>query len=261
MRIKPKKSLGQNFLVDKNVIKKISEIYPINKDSEIVEIGPGTGNLTDFLIKKKPKKIFLIEKDKNLFLNLKKKYNNAKILNDDILNLSLKKIITKKTIIFGNLPFNISSQILTKFILNKENLSVNILIFMFQKELADRILAQTNTSGYGRLTILTNWKFTVKKLFDISSNSFFPKPKIKSTLLMFKKKEKFKSFKDPESLGKITKIFFNQRRKKIKNQFKAVFNNNTEIAESLNIDLNSRPQNLTPEIYYNLTHEFEKLRE
>ena len=260
MRIKPKKSLGQNFLIDKNIIKKIIEAYPISKESEILEIGPGTGNLTEFFLKKEPKKIFLIEKDKNLFLNLKRKYNKIEIINDDILKLSLKEIVNEKTIVFGNLPYNISSQILTRFILNKENLPLKVFIFMFQKELADRIIAKTNTSNYGRLTILANWKFTVKKLFDISPTSFFPKPKVKSTLLFFKMKEDFNLFKEPETLSKITKIFFNQRRKKIKNQFKRLFDNYLDIAENLSIDLNCRPQNLKPEIYYNLVHEFEKLR-
>ena len=260
MRIKPKKSLGQNFLIDKNIIKKITEAYPISNESEILEIGPGTGNLTEFFLKKEPKKIFLIEKDKNLFLDLKRKYNKIEIINDDILKLSLKEIVNEKTIVFGNLPYNISSQILTRFILNKENLPLKVFIFMFQKELADRIIAKPNTSSYGRLTILTNWKFKVKKLFDISPNSFFPKPKVKSTLLFFRIKENFNLFKEPETLGKITKIFFNQRRKKIKNQFKKLFDNYEEIAENLSIDLNCRPQNLKPEVYYNLVHELEKLR-
>ena len=260
MRIKPKKSLGQNFLIDKNIIKKIAEAYPISNESEILEIGPGTGNLTEFFLKKEPKKIFLIEKDKNLFLDLKRKYNKIEIINDDILKLSLKEIVNEKTIVFGNLPYNISSQILTRFILNKENLPLKVFIFMFQKELADRIIAKPNTSSYGRLTILTNWKFKVKKLFDISPNSFFPKPKVTSTLLFFRMKENFNLFKEPETLGKITKIFFNQRRKKIKNQFKKLFDNYEEIAENLSIDLNCRPQNLKPEVYYSLVHELEKLR-
>ena len=260
MRIKPKKSLGQNFLIDKNIIKKITETYPISNESEILEIGPGTGNLTEFFLKKEPKKIFLIEKDKNLYLDLKKKFNKIEVINDDILKLSLKKIVTEKTIVFGNLPYNISSQILTRFILNKENLPLKVFIFMFQKELADRIIAKPNTSSYGRLTILTNWKFNVKKLFDVSPNSFFPKPKVTSTLLFFRMKENFNLFKEPETLGKITKIFFNQRRKKIKNQFKKLFDNYEEIAENLSIDLNCRPQNLKPEVYYNLVHELEKLR-
>ena len=260
MRIKPKKSLGQNFLIDKNIIKKITEAYPISNDSEILEIGPGTGNLTEFFLKKEPKKILLVEKDKNLFLDLKRKYNKVEIINDDILKLSLKEIVNDKTIVFGNLPYNISSQILTRFILNKENLPLKVFIFMFQKELADRIIAKPNTSSYGRLTILTNWKFKVKKLFDISPNSFFPKPKVTSTLLFLRMKENFNLFKQPENLEKITKIFFNQRRKKIKNKFKRLFDNYEEIAETLGIDLNCRPQNLKPEIYYNLVHEFEKLR-
>ena len=261
MNIKSKKSLGQNFLIDKNIIKKISEAKSINNDNEILEIGPGTGNLTDYLIKKKPKNLFLIEKDKNLSDYLKSKYDeNIKIYNDDILNFNLKKILTKKTIVFGNLPYNISSQILINFILNKENIYFDSLIFMFQKELADRIIAKINTSDYGRLTILTNWKFNVKKIFDINPNSFYPKPKVKSSLLIFTPKKDFFYFKSSESLEKITRICFNKRRKKIKNQLNFLFNNNIQLVKNLNIDLNLRPQNIKSETYFRLAQEYEKLR-
>ena len=147
MNIKPKKKLGQNFLIDKNIIKKIVECVSINNENEILEIGPGTGNLTEFLIKKNPKKIFLIEKDKNLINILKNKfYNKAKILNEDILQFSKNDLLTDNSIIFGNLPYNVSSQILTKFIFNKEKFKFKMLIFMFQKELADRIVADVNNS-------------------------------------------------------------------------------------------------------------------
>ena len=131
---------------------------------------------------------------------------------------------------------------------------------MFQKELADRIIANVNSSKYGRLSIISNWKFNISKVFDISSNSFFPKPKIKSSLLIFTHKKNIYKFRNPKILEEITKVFFNQRRKKIKKQFNSLFNNNQEIVRKLNIDLNLRPQNLSPEIYYNLTIELEKLR-
>ncbi len=260
MKLKPNKKLGQNFLIDKNVIKKIANSVPINEESEILEIGAGTGNLTEFLINKKPKKIFLVEKDKKLFEILKNKFKNKiEIFNEDILEFSRNNLLSNNSIIFGNLPYNISSKILTKFVFNVEKFKFKILVFMFQKELADRIIAQVDTSNYGRLSILCNWKFDVEKLFEIGPNSFYPKPKIKSTLLIFRHKDKIFNFDNPKSLEKITNIFFNQRRKKIKKQFNYLFKNNLQIISKLNIDLNLRPQNLTPETYFKLAKELEKL--
>ena len=259
--IRAKKSLGQNFLIDKNIIKKITESYPISNDSEILEIGPGTGNLTEFFLKKEPKKIFLIEKDKNLFLNLKRKYNKIEIINDDILKLSLKEIVNEKTIVFGNLPYNISTEILSKWIINsKNNLWFECLILMFQKEVADRIIAEFNSSNYGRLSIICNWKLNIKKICDIKPEAFSPKPKIDSTLLFFYPKKNFIKIKNPNNLEKITRIFFNHRRKMIKKPFNLLFNGNLDIIQKLNLDLSLRPQNLDFETYYKLTNEFEKLR-
>ena len=260
MNLKPKKSLGQNYLVDKNIINKIVNCVVIDHENEILEIGPGTGKLTESILNKKPKKVFLIEKDEKLSKLLSEKFQNKiKIFNDDILNFSNSKLLSDKSIIFGNLPYNISSQILIKFIFNVNNFKFKNLVFMFQKELADRIIAKVNTSEYGRLTILTNWKFNVKKEFDINPSSFFPKPKIKSSLLTFTKKDKIFKLKNHSSLEKITKIFFNQRRKKIRKQFFSIFENKKEIDEILKLDLNLRPQNLSPEIYFKIAREYEKL--
>ena len=261
MKLKPNKKLGQNFLIDKNIIKRIADSVPINNENVILEIGAGTGNLTEFLIAKKPKKIYLVEKDKNLFEILKNKFKNEiEIFNEDILKFSKKDILLNNSIIFGNLPYNISSKILTKFIFNTEKFKFKTLVFLFQKELADRIIAHVNTSNYGRLSILCNWKFDVEKVIEISPNSFYPKPKIKSTLLVFRRKNTIFTFDNPKSLEKVTNIFFNQRRKKIKKQFIHLFKNNLEIINKLNIDLNLRPQNLAPEIYFKLAKELEKLR-
>ena len=130
---------------------------------------------------------------------------------------------------------------------------------MFQKEVADRILAKFNTSEYGRLTILANWKLKIKKISDISAESFYPKPKIESTLLYFLPKNNFIDFDNPKNLEKITRIFFSQRRKMLKKPYKQIFSDNAEIIDKLNLDLNLRPQNLNLDVYYKLVKEYEKL--
>ena len=262
MLTKPKKSLSQNFLIDKNILQKIVNAVPIYKNNEILEIGPGTGNLTDYLIKKSPKKIFVVEKDSNLSLLLYKKFKNKiSIINDDILKISENLISNEKLIVFGNLPYNISTEILSKWIISiNKNFWFSNLVLMFQKEVADRIIAKINTSSYGRLSILSNWKLDIKKVMNISPNSFFPKPKIESSLLIFSPKNKFYKIKNPKNLEMITRIFFNQRRKMIRKPFSRIFKNSNQMAKKLNIDLTLRPQNLSPDTYYKITKEYEILR-
>ena len=139
----PKKSLGQNFLKDKNIIKKILDLAQI-ENKNIIEIGPGTGALTEEIIKRNPKSISLIEKDYSLAKDLKERFLANKVLkiyNEDILKFNIEKINIKNSVIFGNLPYNISSQILVKFIKISKNLkNFNDIIFMFQKELGDKII-------------------------------------------------------------------------------------------------------------------------
>ena len=262
MLTKPKKSLGQNFLIDQNILQKIVNTVSINNNSEILEIGPGTGSLTNYLIKQNPKKIFVVEKDNNLSMLLDEKFKNKiNIINNDILKISENLISKQKLIVFGNLPYNISTEILSKWITSKnKNFWFSKLILMFQKEVADRIIAKINTSNYGRLSILSNWKLDIKKIMNISRNSFFPKPKIESSLLIFSPKNKFYKIKNPKNLEMITRVFFNQRRKMIKKPFKQIFEDRDQIAKKLNINLNLRPQNLSPDMYYKITKEYENLR-
>ena len=166
MKIRPKKSLGQNFLIDKNIIKLIINLGGIVEDNILVEVGPGTGNLTEQILLKNPKKLILIEKDKNLAKHLLEKFNNKiMLINDDILNVEENELSDKKMIIFGNLPYNISTQILAKWIKHKNLNSIcKKFILMFQKEVADRILANTNQKNYGRLSILSSWRLNIKKI-------------------------------------------------------------------------------------------------
>ena len=257
-----KKSLGQNFLIDENIINKISSLIKI-EDQNILEVGPGTGNLTNALLKKKPKKFYVIEKDDNLAKLLKKEFKDKIIvINDDILKVNENNLSNEKLIVFGNLPYNISTEILCKWIINLNDKKIwfRNFILMFQKEVADRILSEYNSSHYGRLSIIANWKLDIKKIIDIKPNSFSPRPKIDSSLLFFSPKKNFLKIKNPKNLEKITRIFFSQRRKMIKKPFSQVFSNEIKVAKKLKIDLNLRPQNLTNNTYYELANEYEKLR-
>ena len=260
MLIKPKKSLGQNFLIDKNIIKKIVSLSKVfNKD--VLEIGAGTGNLTEYILKEKPNKIFLVEKDKILCDQLKLKFlDKTEIKNADILKINEKKISKNKLLVFGNLPYNISTKIICNWILKLEkDFWFSELILMFQKEVADRIISKINTPNYGRLSILLNWKMNIEKVFDIGPNCFYPKPKVYSTLIRFTPKINYFNINKGKNLEKITKIFFNQRRKKIKSPLKKLFINYKEISERLKLDLNLRPQNLSLETYCKIVREYEKL--
>ena len=258
--IKPKKSLGQNFIIDKNILQKIVNTTNI-EDKTILEIGPGTGNLTSYIIKKNPKKIYVIEKDNMLANDLDKKFNNKiKIINDDVLKIDETNLFKNKIIVFGNLPYNISTEIISKWIINlKDEFWFECLILMFQKEVANRIIAEFNTSNYGRLSILCNWKLNIKKICDIKPEAFYPKPKIDSTLLFFYPKKYFIEINDAINLEKVTRIFFNQRRKMIKKPFNQLFNGNQKILDKFELDLNLRPQNIPLETYYKLASEYEKL--
>ena len=260
MNIKAKKSLGQNFLIDREVLEQIVSTCDVT-NKEILEIGPGTGNLTTYILKKNPKKIYVVEKDDELAILLKEKFENKiEIINHDILKVDEAKISKKKLTVFGNLPYNISTEILSKWIVNVNKIFwFDNLVLMFQKEVADRIIALSNSSKYGRLSILTNWKLHVKKIIDINPQSFSPRPKVDSSLLLFTPKENSFELKSAKNLEMITRVFFSQRRKMLKKPFNQIFINSKEVAEKFNIDLNLRPQNLEPEIFFKLTKEYENL--
>ena len=260
--IRAKKSLGQNFLIDKTIIEKITNIVQV-RDKSILEIGPGTGNLTKSLLKKKPKKMIVIEKDFNLLESLKKNLGSEiKIINEDVLKVNETSLDNDLLTVFGNLPYNISTEILCKWILNIDNNNFwfDYLILMFQKEVADRIISKFNTKNYGRLSVLANWKLNIKKICDIKPVCFSPKPKVDSSVLLFEPKTNFFPLNKPKNLEKLTRIFFMHRRKMLRKPYNNLFNGDFHIAKKLEIDLNLRPQNLDFETYYKLTSEYENLR-
>ncbi len=258
MKLKPKKSLGQNFLVDDNIINIITNLGNINTNSTILEIGPGTGNLTEKLISKRPKRLILVEKDKNLSKDLKNKFNGkVEVINKDFLDLSIIDKKYKNLSVFGNLPYNVASEILIKIIKSDERFCYDKLVFMFQKEVAERIIAKQNTKNYGRISIISQWKLNIRKIKDISPNCFYPKPKVQSSILEFFPKKNYTKFNEIQNLEYITKIFFRFRRKMIKKPMKIIFKDIYKVSEKFQINLNDRPQKLSPETYYKICREYE----
>ena len=256
MQFRPKKSLGQNFLVDENILKKIVDIGDINKNDKILEIGPGTGNLTKYIINAKSKNITVVEKDIDLVKILKDRFKGkVKIINCDVLKLS-ENFYIDEFIVYGNLPYNISTQILAYWCLSK-NIKFKKLILLFQKEVADRIIARVNTKNYSRITILANWKFHIKKILDLNPECFSPRPKIKSTLLEFTPKKKIIEINSPKNLENITKIFFNQRRKMVKKNFIKLFRNFDDVSKKIGIKLSDRPQNISVEKFLMIVKKLE----
>ncbi len=255
-----KKSLGQNFLIDKNITKKIINLVNIyNKN--IIEIGPGKGALTQEIIKKKPKSLHLIEKDHELSKQLNLQYlncNYVKIHNEDILKFNIKKVYNKNSIILGNLPYNISSQILVKFLKSKVwPPDVSDIVFMFQKELGEKIIGKYLTKNYGRLSILTNFRLKILNKFFVSPNCFHPKPKVTSMVIHFQpKKNNSYNIKNISNLEKITNLFFSNKRKMINKNIKKILSKK-QISSISNLHLNLRPSDIKPEIYYRITELFE----
>jgi 16S rRNA (adenine1518-N6/adenine1519-N6)-dimethyltransferase len=260
---KPKKKLSQNFLIDNNIVNKIIEIGKIKEDETILEIGAGYGSLTSKILSLNPKKVYAVEKDKKISSILKNKFDNknkVKVINDDIFNIIKKNNLGKNIIVFGNLPYNISTKILSTLILvDKWPPWYQTLIFMFQKEVADRIIAKENTKNFGRLSILCNWRLEVKKHFNVTKNCFFPKPKIDSTILSFKPKKSKFTIKNPKNLETVTRILFSNRRKMINKNFLLLFKKDKSVAEKLDLKLNLRPEELSSEMFYKITMMYEKL--
>ena len=254
-----KKSLGQNFLIDKNIVRKIINLVKI-KGNHVIEIGPGKGALTDEILKQKPKSLLLIEKDFKLMEKLKIKHSNnniIKIVNSDVLKFDFEEIKNKNLIIFGNLPYNISSQILVKMIkFNKWPPNYKHLIFMFQKELGDKITSIFPSSNYGRLSILSNYRLNILKKFLVSPNCFFPKPKVTSMVIHFNPKKEKLNIRHLKNLEKVTNILFSNKRKMVNKNIKKILNED-QIKLVKNFNLQLRPSNIKPDVYYKIAELFE----
>ncbi len=244
-----KKSLGQNFIHNESFLEKLSNKIVSNINTDIIEIGPGTGALTEYLKRKDHNKLILVEKDFELSKMLQKKYlyeNNIKVYNRDALSAGISNLSkSKEIIIVGNLPFNISSQLLINWISYKKwPPFYNKMYLMFQKELGKRITSDIDCKSYGKLSVLTQSRCDVKVLLEAPSHIFYPKPKVDGIVLEFTPIESYIDI-DLEKLKIILKAAFENRRKKIKNSLSdyRFYFDDWETLKDL------RPENLNVEKY------------
>ena len=247
--VKPKKSLGQHFLTDKNVAKKITEsLKPLTKN--VLEIGPGTGILTSFLLKKKYNLILVeIDDESVAFLINSLLVDEKIIIKKDFLKLDLSAIFSGNNFsIIGNFPYNISSQILFKIIENKQ--LVSDMCGMFQLEVAKRICEKPGTKVYGILSVLTQAYFETNFLFKVSKNLFYPAPNVESAVISLKRRENFYLKCNELLFFRVVKLSFQQRRKKVRNSLKTL-NLSNNLREDAIFD--KRPEQLSVNDFIKLT--------
>jgi 16S rRNA (adenine1518-N6/adenine1519-N6)-dimethyltransferase len=258
-----KKSLGQNFIFDLNLTDKITSKAAISKNDHIIEIGSGAGSLTFSILKQNPKSLTIIEKDQRCIALLQelqeffqdKIDTKIKIIEADFLELNLAEIITNKSKIISNLPYNIATKIL--FLLLDHIQNIDLMILMFQKEVCQRITAKNNSKKYGRIAVMVNFLSQTKYLFDIAASNFTPVPKVESGLVEIKPRAKPIFDIDLNLLAKITQIAFNQRRKMLKSSLKMLSKDSEKWLKRADIDPTLRPENLTLENFANLVKNYE----
>mgnify|MGYP002018110216 CR=1 FL=1 len=262
-QIFPKKRYGQNFLQDHNIINNIIELSGGLKDKDVLEIGGGTGNLTRQIIKENPKKLIVVEVDNDLVAKLRElehlNQQNVKIVCGDILEFNIMKHFEQPPIIVGNLPYNISTKILTNLLMSSPPAWTQ-LILMFQMEVAERIIAKPNSKKFGRLSVLAQYCSIPSIKIKISNKVFFPTPKVKSAVVVFNRKKNFKEEISSDLFFFIVKKCFSQRRKKIINTLKDFYPEISLTLEECNIDPGSRAENLSIEDYYRLTEIIQRKR-
>ena len=249
--VSPKKFLGQHFLIDENISKKIVNAVNLKEFDKIVEIGPGKGALSKYLFDFSDK-LILIEYDTESveFIKSSFKKHNPNIIKKDFLKYNLKDVLTQtsKNLIIGNFPYNISSQIIFKILENY--LLVGNLIGMFQKEVAERIISKPNSKEYGIISVKTQLLYDVKILFDVSPNVFFPKPRVNSSVISMTRKKNININFDVKIFDRLVKLSFQQRRKKIKNSLKKLDIKENILEDSI---FGLRPEQLSVNDFIRLT--------
>lgn len=249
MNVRPKKHLGQHFLWDKNIARKIVEAFKEASSEKVLEIGPGKGVLTDYLIEYFGNKLYAVEIDKESTEYLLKEYPDLEkyLIEEDFLKLDLEKQVPGKTSIIGNFPYNISSQIFFKILKNRN--TVPFVVGMVQKEVAERIAAPPGSKTYGILSVLLQAYYKVDILFQVGPKSFSPPPKVNSSVIRLKRNDVEKLDCDEKIFFSIVKQSFNQRRKIIRNSLKSFLLN----LETEDERLQKRPEQLSVADFVELT--------
>jgi 16S rRNA (adenine1518-N6/adenine1519-N6)-dimethyltransferase len=226
--ISAKKHLGQHFLKDEGIAKRIVDsLKPNGRYKKVLEIGPGMGVLSKYLFERKEYNTRLIEIDKEAISYLKKHYPeySSNIIEGDFLSLNLKELFAEPFAVIGNFPYNISTQILFRILENRE--MVPECVGMFQKEVAERIASGPGNKTYGILSVLMQAFYDIELLFVLNEKDFSPPPKVKSAVLRFERKENFELGTDEKDFFRTIKTAFNQRRKTLRNALSPLINKNT----------------------------------
>lgn len=221
--VKAKKHLGQHFLTDKNIAQKIvNSLVHTEKYDKVLEVGPGMGILSDFLMLRKDFETYMIDIDKESFLYLQKQYPDIgdKLINDDFLNLNFKDIFPASFGIIGNFPYNISSQILFKVLENRHQ--VPEIVGMFQKEVAERCVAKPGSKAYGILSVFLQAYYKCEYLFTVKAGVFNPPPKVLSAVIRLSRNETDSLGCDESLFWRVVKAGFNQRRKTLSNALSGI---------------------------------------
>ena len=261
MRLKPKKSLGQNFLSDKNILAKIINACGLTPEDTVLEIGSGRGELTKF-IAPRVKHLTALEIDTSLCEQLEgslKEYKNSEIINCDVLKFNFKKYFRsakiKRLKVIGNIPYYISTPIIEELL--KHRKKIEVVFFTVQKEFADRIAARPGSKTFGSLSCFIQYYAEPEKLFLIKRNSFFPSPKVDSCLLRLKIRNKPTiKVRDEKFFFSIIRAAFNKRRKTLRNSLKDIYPSEklTQFFVKYSITPNTRPECLSLEDFANLSN-------
>ena len=258
-----KKKFGQNFIVDENIIDKIVDSACIDSDTMVIEIGPGAGSLT-YKLASKAKQVLCYEIDttlKDILNETLKDYNNVDIIFDDFLkrnvNEDLKNYEYKKLYVVANLPYYITTPIITKII--EDEIPVGKVVIMVQKEVGDRFKAEVGTKDYNSLTIYLNHYFDIRKVMIVSKNVFLPKPRIDSMVLEFNRKDKREDIKNPSLFFKLVRDSFTQKRKTLRNNLKGYDLEKIEdVLKKYNMDLSIRAEQISSDIFIDIANSLEE---
>ena len=253
-----KKKFGQNFIIDENIIDSIINKADIDKNTLVIEIGPGAGALT-YKLAKNAKNVLCYEIDttlKEILENNLKEFNNIEIIYNDFLKQNIKEDIKKynydKLYVVANLPYYITTPILIKII--EDNNAVDKIVVMVQKEVGDRFKAKPNSKDYSSLSVYLNYYFDVKKILDVSRNVFMPKPNVDSIVVEFSKKEKT-NLKNEKLFFKLVRDSFKQKRKNLRNNLKEYdLEKINNILKKYNFDLTVRAEQLDINIFIDIAN-------
>ena len=254
-----KKNFGQNFIVDKNIIDNIIKFSLVDKDTMVIEIGPGAGSLTTALAASS-KSVLCYEIDdslKDVLSDSLRDFENVDIIYQDFLKANVSETLKKynydKLYVIANLPYYITTPIITKII--EDKLNVDKIVIMVQKEVGDRLKAQPGSKDYNSLSIYISYYFNVKKLMDVSRNVFLPKPNVDSIVIELSKKENKYKLKNENVFFKLVRDSFVQKRKTLRNNLKAYDLNIIEkVLNKYGYDLSVRSENLSIDIFVDIAN-------